>query len=507
MANYMANYIKIKDESDNNYLRDEISCFEKSIGIVLDYYIKDASKLYFAFKKITRAYKPESTMYIDEKQFIKDILGLNCYYYSNGENFEQLIETAINNGAPALITGDLINLYYSSFFMEQHHEHLFLVTGYDARKKIYTILDADPWKIYDGSQYISQKIEYSTLEKVCNSDKNQFKGLIEKCNDHNFNYSFALKYCIELYLSTQIHPAVEQEIIDRINNNLADDKYNCDDDISLLVNIPKFKRVGLKELIDLLMKYSSNFSELQSLSELANNMFNLSVDKINMVLKSVYRRRPVDFFEYSSEIITFESEIRKILTNYIDSSQLLKVNIQDECEDEKYIIENNEEAIIQCHTNDRFIFSFGNHKVYNSWTDDCCPKVLFKYNDSSNDSRFVTSVEVYDEFEEVGFLGGIVVKTGDGSVYFWGINSGKHLVLQHCGVNSCIAETPILEYAAELYVDIVGGNCSFGYVSESKLCNIITIKLTDKVRYLGVGSKTWINGEKLTIAFDVKGMK
>lgn len=500
----MSQKLNVHDSGNILCPREIINCFEKPIGIVLDYYNEQYSSYYFVYKKIFQSYKIKEYMY-DERNFISKYLGLDYQVLENITDVRDTVINQINKGIPVLISGDVIELYYSNFYKRQSHSHLFLIIGYDDRQ-LYNILDANPWTQYSGEAYIDQVLELETLNRVYqNSDVKQLI-IINKCSTNNTKSDgISVLYLLDLYLNhTYAYPFIEECIIDNINKNISDENYNYNDDLYELVNKPKLKEFLLKELCSLINKELVSEIKDKNILPIIDRYYNSYKKLINKTISQIYRGEIIDKKQFALEIVQYEQAIRREFRNIRNEVvQHNEVNnaFTHKVSDESEKIENNDEHIITKFDSD-YYFNFNSNKTYNSWDKDINPKVILM--DGLNiypNFYFETDIDINDDFEEIGFLAGITFYTSNDDIYSWGIHSGASIVLDHMGVNTTLFKVAYHSLNAHIFIELRNYKLFVGYfdLDEKKISKEITIN--GKISKIAVGCKTWVNGRSLKIKF------
>lgn len=318
----------IKSNIDT-YQYDEVNCYEKPVGIILDSFSKNYPSLFYMIVKMTQAYnvsdyfvKELSTTDV-QLQLISRILqslfnvDMGCIDVSDKELVE-VIKKKIDEDYFMLVPGNVIELYYSKYYKKINHQHLFLIHGYDEDEGLFYIMDSEQFYEEDFGLYKSFVIPYSLMLKIFNKYQKE--------------YGLSKAYYINCEMSGEIRPDIEllKQILHLFINGLEQQPFrtidllkaaqdmqlsNIDDEILLefyfeeLLLAVKAKNVFLTELINLL-KYFCIDSEI--IDEIENDR-HMIVEKYKQItiyaLVKIRRKRVINLGDILEKLIKLENNI------------------------------------------------------------------------------------------------------------------------------------------------------------------------------------------------------
>ena len=496
----------VEDYSMRKYSRDEIDCFEKPFGLVLDYYSPNNSNYFYMFRKLIDSYRFKNNFRDKTDEFIKKNLGLECFYYdvNTVDNVEEIIISNINREIPVLVSGNVRELFYSPFYKENDHEHTFLISGYDDYKEIYKMLDSDDSV---GIKYKTYIIEFTTIRKVYAASNDKMIVIVKKGKNKRKNDFDLLNLLIDIYLSSNPFPFNEQKLIMNIEKNLSSPYYDFTDHLNNLVNLPKHRNVFFLELYDRIISYNIDEDLKIQLHELTELYLKNNKVNVNKIIKSFVMRNKKDFSDYYAFIVQKEKEMRELVLKCKQALQEIESSRTKNREENNFSgnsnssFEYNEDNIISI-KNNIVSFDFHTKRIYSNWDDEHnCPKYIYKANVSDlTDFYFSTKVTVEDDFEEVGFLAGIILTCTNGERYMFGLNSGITLTLEE-GIASHLVDIPFSFLSAELSFNYSNNFCEIFYKAEKDKISIMKAPMSEPILSISLACKTWVNGEKLRVNF------
>lgn len=514
MSSMLINKIKAnKDE----YSYDQINCFEKPVGIILNNFCQTSGNLFYMYVSLLKGYKINKPRHQGLRSsgemtaiihILKDIFNIDLNQASLTEELHNPLMSRLSSQNPVLVPGNLKELYYSNFYKTENWPHLFLLKGFDFEKSIYYILDSVQLRTDTGT-YKDFVIEYSKLERV-------FKSYVETYDVNDFYYfrdnfikeiyplRTILLNCLDVYLDEmQAQPFREVDIL----NMIADKTYDIYDLSALLMKTIKYKNVFFQELIGNVKSIGREGCFCDEFSTITRDIINEWNTFSNLYIADTYRNKPIDINKVNNKIrqITALEKNAKDMVYQIYKA-LMKEQMENKEKNHKeveFIFENNDNNIISQSAPDEFIFSLCDGKIYNSWTDDNAPKVLL-CNMNLDHCLFNIKIKKIEMDINSQFLAGIVLRTKSNDLYFWGILSGKSLRFEHSGVTEKIFDIPKLRTNEEIMfqVRVNGTRCEFHYSYEEGLYEYAgEYDLKEELMEIGIGCKTWDCTEKIKIIF------
>lgn len=168
-----------------------------------------------------------------------------------------------------------------------------------------------------------------------------------------------------------------------------------------------------------------------------------------------------------------------------------------------YLTENNEDNLIHM-DGDKIIFEFNNNKIYNTWTEDYCPKVYLgdkKYNLNKKYIIYAT-ICIEPGYLETKFEAGIFMRFDKSDMYFGGIDVNNKLVFD------CIGKSNMdIEYAfphkITLFIECSDKVAEFGFMDgNNRIIKLHrAIEIDDCIEF-GIACKTWGTGKRLKVCFE-----
>lgn len=333
----------------DNYKLDEVNCFEKSIGIILDSYNDKFSSLFYMLLKLCQSYNMTNFLDDSSKFELSTFLNIvNKFFNIHCEevtpvNFNNFIEENLTNKNRVLVPGNLKELYYSNYYKVTNWPHLFVITGFDSQQKIFNIIDNIQFKP-EISKFDNFTIEYNTLQSLFESYYNNYysnKIIIfhENNNFIHLNHFDILIKILSIYLyklHAQPYKEVDQVnfIIDTIKNSdynllkvdLANDIFgNCkiSEYTTYMINGVKRKNVFFIELITNIKYFVNDNNIIESLNDKRNSIISSWEKIINTSIVNIYRCKTFDLQDTINNVISLEEEFSKLILSlkyYISSS-------------------------------------------------------------------------------------------------------------------------------------------------------------------------------------------
>jgi hypothetical protein len=530
----MSNILNEIRPNNDSYMLDTISCFEKPIGIAMSYYNEIYSNYYYMFIELIKTYnvseyKVDDYIYYNiintTQQLLQQEFEIDFNRIETKDNISFPIQKQLNKNNPVLIAGNSYGLYYTKHYKTNNWRHLFLIKGYDETRQLYYILDSLQMSL-DQGKYTDYFMPYSLMQELYNL----YSFFEKKCEFYFLErqISFNLKDNLELMLNfmnmylnkLDKQPYKELEIIDEINDCIYESihtnsaymetsskgghilKYL----IPRLINTPKCKDVMFEELLEKLKLLDYPNNKIDQISSLKNKLISEWTNVINILIKDVYNHLVISSDQKLTNVIAYEKEMRKLIAEcfnfYSNIYELHPINKQQDDNFVNYYCDNNSDNLITIFEKN-IIFNFNTKKTYNTWSEDHCPKFLFKDKLIANKHYSLkTSIKVHENYKETAYHAGIIIMTENNQMYLWGINSGLSLRLDKVGIENII-DFPINNLDTMLFINSYNDICEVGYIDEeiNKQHVVEEFKLDSNIKGLGIGCKTWGNGDELVIKF------
>jgi len=329
----------IKPNKDD-YNFDQLSCFEKAIGIAVDGFNDEYSGIFYMYIKLYQVYNrvnqennifKQYTIEVAE-EIINKKFGLCCITHTTTkEDLIPFINEKIDLGSPVLVIANLRELYYSKQYQQEDWSHLFIVKGYDNEKSIYKILDnlhIDP----DRGQYRDFVLEYETMKKVF--DPHSFKesnGIIYFSHGKPRESFSIFLDCINSYLSEMSEqPYKEIDYINCLMKNMGSTRnkkqidfmgkiVNVNVFINKIINTIKFKRIFFQELLWNVSKYLEDSNSIKELDGLVTLLIGKWEFVIHKSIIKYHTNKKFNPQEYIEDILKYEEKIKRLITKIRDA--------------------------------------------------------------------------------------------------------------------------------------------------------------------------------------------
>ncbi|MDP4146123.1 MAG: hypothetical protein Q8936_16805, partial [Bacillota bacterium] len=264
----------------DSYGIDEINCFEKPVGIVLDSYDQKLSGVFYMFIKCCNTYQLEPPEYCSNinnfdtmilaETIINNNFNLHFQRVIPHDDFHGFIEDNIKKYNRVLVPINLKELYYAHEYKTIDWPHLLVIKGFDHDKKLYNILDYTQQN-YDDAAYTPFVMEYDTLLRTYRSYCDTFnsKDITVISNIQNETPSSIpdiIEQCLSLFdskLSSNPHflfntmelilETIESQEKDEIKKSMKQDKigsFKFSVICRFMANEVKGKNVFFTELIN-----------------------------------------------------------------------------------------------------------------------------------------------------------------------------------------------------------------------------------------------------------------
>lgn len=481
------------------YSLDYLNCFERPVAIAMNFIEHNSGNLYIAYRKFYQAFSlPENNGNLLYTSYEEDT-GIQSHCVTITNNLIETLISLLEKNFPVVVPGDLIALYYSSHYMQDHWNHLFLIKGYDREKGLFYMLDSIQQHTTDEVPVSYDfPIRFDDLETVFQEFSKTNKPVIcyyEK-TDSSISFRDRLVRCFHLFYD---HIQAENYIETRLKGTMEE---NSDKRIyiDLLMNCPKYRIAGLESLLTCVKDLSYDTSAFQPIL----NDISKEWTSVNRIFSIKVLKNKNNAIEYPVNNTLKDAEQR--LLKELEKI-LLFLETQLETKETSFFFENNQDQIIIQKENS-FLFQFHNDKLYNSWCSDYCPKVIV-HSSKSPITAFEFSITTQVRFDRnvEGHQEGIFLRTSKQDMYTFGIDYLQRLAFDYVGkVFIDTYKCPVSTSAVTLFTNLKDGMLTFGIIDEHQmLIPVTTVPFDFEVVQIGFYSKTWNQCFELETEFyDVK---
>ena len=495
----MYNVLTNMKDTVAKYSLDYLNCFERPVAIAMNFIEHNSGNLYIAYRKFYQAFSIQ-----EEKGNLlftsyEEDTGIQSHCVTITNNLTETLISLLDQNFPVVVPGDLISLYYSSHYMQDHWSHLFLIKGYDREKRLFYILDSiqqhttDEIPVsydfpirFDDLEAVFQEYGKTKEPVICYYEKTDssisFRDRLIKCFQLFYNHIKA-----ENYIEKRLRVAFEEDSDKRVY-------------IDLLMNCPKYRIAGLESLLTSMKDLSYDTSAFQPILNEISKEWTL----VNRIFSMKLLKNKNSTTEYPISNALKDAEQR--LLNELEKV-LLFLEKQYETKETSYLFENNQDQIIIPKDNS-FLFQFHNDKLYNSWCSDYCPKVIVHSSKSPITAfEFSITTEVKLDRNVEGHQEGIFLRTSKQDMYTFGIDYLKTLAFDYVGkIFIDTYKCPVSTSAVTLFTNLKDEMLTFGVRNENQmLIPVATVPFDFEVVQIGFYSKTWNQCFELeTEIYDVK---
>lgn len=500
--------------NEDEYEIDEIDCFEKPFGIVLQGMKAGYSNIFYMFLKMVQAYNINEYLPIGSKSTIETEMytkhkilqdNFNIIIHKttcdDPDKFHDLMENLLAGPNVILIPGSLKELYYSKYYKRRNWPHLFLIKSFDRDYGLYYTLDSSQFYKENMALYRDFVIPYDIMKNVHFEYKKDFFPYIYYINiseNELVDSNSIVKKCLEFFLNDRAEQSYRE--ITFINDLFANK--NSDEDVSYysqkLFRTIKAKKVFLNELIKYLKEQDYNSDALESLLLLADKINKEWKKRINICFVHARKGSNVDLENALSTAISLENELYEQIKSVLAYLSISKV---DSNKDEFSMFENNEDKIISAN-NGEYIFHFPKGKVYTSWFKDDSPKVIYKKVDSESENIFFKcTADIKEMNDDSHFHAGIFMRTSQGYVYFWGTHCGNIVRLDLAGIDTDLFSYDYDKKTVDLFIRIEEKKCTVGIIVDGIEKPLKDVVMVGSVSEIGLGCKSWDDSDEIVIDF------
>lgn len=499
------NLRNIKDVFEH-YSLDYLNCFEHPTTILYRYIKPRSESMYLISCKLLSVYgtmKERKELYDFSKE-----TGVQCVEQEVQGDLIESIKSLLVQDIPVLVPCNLITIFYSQFYREKDWGHLLLVKGFDDSKELFYILDhthvAD-----DGltCKYTEFAIKYEDLIESFQqfledyySNKIYYLKIID---DNEAERIKVIRLLEKLYENIKNQNNIEKHAVtylkdpEKKGETIPIDKQNMFQ--NFILNIPKYKKVILNEVIQLMKVYSFDSTTLQSIME---PMIKSWKNDNTRFIKRMFNEDKSFKYECSDHTNLYENKLLKEIKNFIDY-----LHSNDYCDSNNNVClpcENNEDNLISMQNNS-YIFRFDTGKLYNSWLGDNCPKVVL-YQGNQQQTEYVTirtKIIIQKDCDQQGYDVGIYIRTENDELYLFGLDYRKLLLFDLIGVvNLKSYDINFKGKEIELQIEQKDNTIIMGIVSlKQGFTKLGSYHLNNKIKQAGICCKTYDTCKDLIVCF------
>lgn len=500
------------------YSLDKISCFERPICNVLEYYYDNSGSLCIMMMKIFQMYRIKDTNPRESLlNYIKESFGCNVFF--RGSLSVNKIKRYIDKEIPVIVGIDLEKMFYSSYYKKNSWPHWITITGYDDARKRFTVFDNTQFSEIN-SKYAKFYITYSVYKKANKSYVAQYgrdyASVVFEKGDNDIDYGLEIKKILSFYRSIDkqnseisMHEYLVKEFQ---KNQIRENMYSkmiCEEIKKKIINISKYHYVFFEEIANAMKNLGydkKNINELKNMNTLVAKEMNNNDLKI---IVNLSRKCPI-----GNRLMNDDENVkhmRKLIDgfyNFISSGDVNQV--ADKIKQNPVLpdrVENNKDGIISYY-NGEYSFDFKNGQ-YNWWIEDEAPKViLFHGRLSKQHLLFKTKIFITEDSLLTNLQAGIFIRDVESedlwlrNGYFGAVDCHGKLVFDAIGNDNNEKEYNIKE-ENKLFLEITDGNIWFGIYKDNGDLERLFSKPFEQLGLieLGFACKTWNNGNRLHILY------
>lgn len=512
----MAN-MKLEGNKDS-YEIDEVDCFEKPIGIVIEGMRPGYAGLFYMFLKFTQAYNvehffvdtPKNTIETEmkvKKQILREEFGVELQYkeWKETESFHNFMEKELSGTNVVLVPGSLKELFYSKYYRRRNWPHLFLIKSYDSENQLYYTLDSSQFFKENMNLYRDFVIPYDIMERLHATYKKDYFQYVY-CIDSGkteqmLDAGTIVGSCIHYFLKGKIEKQPYREIyyLEHMNQAIGSQEevtYYSEK----LLRTNKAKKVFLHELGRYLEMKEYAKEKLDEFQTCAEHVLKEWKKLTNICYVHARKGKCTDVREESKNAVLMEEALYeqiKELSGFVQNSVS-----EDTVRKGKKQLENNEEHVITIGQDNTYTFLLPKGKVYTSWFKDDSPKVVLKQISDYENSFYIScKVKINVMKECSNFHGGIFLRTDQGYVYFWGTHCGNLIRLDLGGIDTDLYTYEKAGEEVWIGVRLEKNSCRVEVLSNGEVEDFHDISLIGRVVEVGVGCKTWDESDEVALTF------
>lgn len=491
----MYNSISNIKDTIGNYSLDYLDCFERPISIAVNFIKQGYGNLYIAYRKLFQSF---SITREKEDRFFEtypDLTGIEAHTIEIHDNLTETIISLLDQNHAVLVPGDLIALYYSSHYMKDNWNHLFLIKGYDRKRSLFHMLDSIQQRTDDGiPKCIDFPIRFSDLEAIFQAFALNEKPVITyfQIPDSDTSFQERVLKCCKSFMENIVD---ENYIEKRMNVPIVNDP-NKRVYINLLMNCPKYRFASLDSLLTCLDSLSYDSQKLRQTAENLKTEWTKNNQVFSLTLLKA--KEGVLHYPVNSTLKALEQDFQKEM-----SSAIAYLSSHKQESDQTACYLNNEDKIIM-KTGSGTVFHFHNGKTYDSWLGDDSPKVaVYSEKTPIEDFDFQISYHSFMESSVEGHEEGIYFKTSDDDLFMYGIDYLQNISLDYAGKTHIgYYDNVPLKEERTLKLERKGKQLVLSVIlKDDSLFPVHTMQFEEGIYEIGFFAKTWNTYTELKFEF------
>lgn len=494
-------------EFEDGYKVEQVNCLEKPLLILLYNYNEVYSHCFLAFHKLLQSYLINSyehfnndiTMNRAGKILKKEFdINLKCEEVINDIN--EFIRIQIDNNNPVIIPVDLYELYYSKHYKNSHWIHSFLIYKYDNINSIYYIVDAT--QQFDDT-YHKFTIPFDMLEKMYFSFNNYiYHTGIYYIESDSVNLkpdvmNFINKILLYYFKAEPKEVCREIEIL----SDYKAQKLSKQEITKRLLQIKNYKNVLYNELEWMLNQTNINNVLKEKYNHLKCNLIKNWKEISGKLTYYIYKSDFSIIIRLLEPVLCAEGDMLNFLSLLPDDVMFNK-SVTCDIKD-SFIVDNNQDNIISMSDN-WIVFKFDTNKIYDNWTKDNAPKILYSENDIRNKILNASvKLDLTSCRTGANYMAGFYIKTEKSSTYLCGVNSGVCISMDQSGINPNIFIIDRCSQKLNMKIIIINEAIRFECVdlNNNERLTIKEIILDSVACEFGIACKTWGGYTSLKMVF------
>ncbi|MBW7476952.1 SDR family NAD(P)-dependent oxidoreductase [Paenibacillus oenotherae] len=508
--------------NEDTYNWEQLNCFFKPVAIQFESFHSGNYELFLFYSTFFTTFLPNmsSAMMFEpftkpwepitpclDRTGLKGKLGIEMVelQFTSEEDFHDKIRKELNSGFSLLVPGDLFGLVYNANYLQEPHEHYFIIKGYDLDRNIYFILDN--MHIDGGATALYRDFTVRCSDMYAMS-RLYFKHLFpnlpyqyfwtlrkgqQKVKPFTYLHALAEHNTLmkEINDGSSTITYLEQELMKEIETQRH--VYRCKG-VAYLANS---KFVYYDILIKFLSLCNISAEEIQSIKTISGDVFRKWTD----IRMKLFERAGENNFEFADiellveENIGRERAFRERFIGIIDGMDMESMirDMETRSENDKFVVRNNNKAAI-LRDNDSVEIIHEASKTYDTWiVRDDAPQLLI-YPDGHEDFGLELELAIHNQQSRT-FHSGLVLKMESGRKYLFGNYRAESTVI-YCPENQnhqLVYEQQVVQLASCFRIEKKDGMITFmtrNSAAEAWI-SIYTISADEPVLCVGLFSKTW----------------
>ncbi|HER5554954.1 TPA: hypothetical protein ACISS5_000836 [Streptococcus pyogenes] len=458
---------------------EAIDCFERSLGICLDYYYPGLSSIFFINKLYSKMFESinyskkllENSISIIEK--ISPIRINKLQVKDNNRNINEIITNLIKANQAVIVPINLREIYYSSYFESADWSHPIVINGFDMQKRVYYILDST--QIFGESSVEKEFI--MTFEQLENSMNSYFKRInkIEK----PFILTFEQSSKDSKAYNSKSKERNILDVLERFGFDEQIEYLNKSMDVKEILNFPKIKKIFLNLIISKVVSISDSYTKNKLMKQVLE-----ICDEWEILTFKLAKNLLAKKANYKIEI---SSNVRE--KEFFLKSKLLSLANISQANENTFVNTENDNGIISFVDNIIY-FNFTGDKIYNSWFSDNSPKVLLPKMTRSEEIELSVSSNIIGP----RFVAGFFFRFRNNDLYYFGLDSGRRVIIDICGKDSQFAFENI--FTNKIFQKVIFNEesitCYYKNIEQEEYKLLARIPLDSNLDFeYGIGCKTY----------------